>query len=389
MALRKHVNEAKKRSADSGVESDRSLLSKEQRDQRISLFLRDFQHQAKENLRDLKKELASLLQTAEKAFQVELLAMPVVMRKMRREDLIDLKEEEAAAATVIATAMANDCCAVDMPTPRLVRTNSKRVKVTTIVEYKGEEEGSGAPARKLSRKAFKTNSLASLASAVKGKQGTPSRSAYATPNGRTIERSTSMRERPVSASKCISLGSKRQAMLFMLWNNQDSYSQSRKKNFSLSTFYAPCAIPCTSIMAHLTFSLKLTTSNIAKCLDPLLIGVLRHLLDQLFCPFLNRLPSPPPPLPHPFLVPRFPQRGLSKSASASERTQAVTLRSMSMPHESSVPFVNIPLSDGKTLCSAGDDLQNINVELLNEDTVQHIHSLVNQLTVLCGKATVK
>ncbi|CAI5782536.1 Nbl1_Borealin_N domain-containing protein [Podarcis lilfordi] len=294
MALRKHLNEAKKRSADSGVESDRSLLSKEQRDQRISLFLRDFQHQAKENLRDLKKELASLLQTAEKAFQVELLAMPVVMRKMRREDLIDLKEEEAAAATVIATAMAKDCCAADMPTPRLVRTNSKRVKVTTIVEYKGEEEGSGAPARKLSRKAFKTNSLASLASAVKGKQGTPSRSANATPNGRTIERSTSMRERPVSAAKCISLGSK-----------------------------------------------------------------------------------------------RFPQRGFSKSASASERTQAVTLRSMSMPHESSLPFVNIPLSDGKTLCSAGDDLQNVNVELLNEDTVQHIHSLVNQLTVLCGKATVK
>ncbi|XP_034974932.1 borealin-2-like [Zootoca vivipara] len=293
MALRKHLNEAKKRSADSGVESDRSLSSKEQRDQRISLFLRDFQHQAKENLRDLKKELASLLQTAEKAFQVELLAMPVVMRKMRREDLIDLKEEEAAAATVIATAMA-DCRAADMPTPRLVRSNSKRVKVTTIVEYKGEEEGSGAPARKLSRKAFKTNSLASLASAVKGKQGTPSRSAYATPNGRTIERSTSMRERPVSASKCISLGSK-----------------------------------------------------------------------------------------------RFPQRGLSKSASASERMQAVTLRSMSMPHESSVPFVNIPLSDGKTLCSAGEDLQNVNVELLNEDTVQHIHSLVNQLTVLCGKATVK
>ncbi|XP_061449940.1 borealin-2-like isoform X2 [Rhineura floridana] len=250
--------------------------------------------ESKENLHDLKKELASLLQTAEQAFRVESLTMPVVMRKMRRKDLLDLKEAEAAAATVVATAEANECCVGDMPTPRLVRTNSKRVKVTTIVEYKEEKEGGRTPAKKTSQKAFKTNSLASLASAIKGKQGSLSRSACFTPNGRAIERSASMRERPVSVSKCISLGSK-----------------------------------------------------------------------------------------------RFPQKGLCKSASASERSQAMTLRSTSMPHERSVPFVNIPLADGQTLCSAGDDLQNINVELLNEDTVQHIHTLVSQLSVLCGKATVK
>ncbi|XP_062997033.1 borealin-2-like [Elgaria multicarinata webbii] len=293
MALRKRLEE---RSGDSGVEPDRSALSKDQRDQRISLFLRDFDHQAKENLQDMKKALASLLQTAEKAFRVESLTMPMVMRKMRRKDLIHLKEEDAAAATVVAAVEANDCGVGDVPNPRLVRTNSKRVKVTTIVEYKDEKEENRTQAKKTSQKVFKTNSLASLGSAMKGKEGTLSRSAFAssTPNTKTLGRSASLREQPVSASKCPSLGFKRSA-----------------------------------------------------------------------------------------------QRGLCKSTSVSGRTRARSLRSTSMPHERSVPFVNIPLADGQTLCSAGDDLQNINVELLNDDTVQHIHTLVSQLTVLCGKATVK
>uniref|UniRef100_A0A8D0BDD7 Borealin-2 n=1 Tax=Salvator merianae TaxID=96440 RepID=A0A8D0BDD7_SALMN len=295
MALRKPVlEEAKKRSGDSGVEADRGLLSKEQRDQRISLFLRDFDHQAKETLQDLKKELASLLQTAEKAFRVESLAVPVAMRKMKRKDLMGLKEEQAASATVIATAEANDYCAGSAPNPRLVRTNSKRVKVTTIVEYKEEKDENRTQSKKTSQKVFKTSSLSSLTSAMKGKRGTVSRSACSTPNVKTVQRSSLLREQTASASKGISLGSK-----------------------------------------------------------------------------------------------RFPQAGLSKSVSASNRTPSSTVRSTSMPQGFSVPFVNIPLADGQTLCSAGGDLQNVNIELLNDDTVQHIHTLVNQLTVLCGKATVK
>ncbi|XP_015674453.1 borealin-2 [Protobothrops mucrosquamatus] len=291
MALRKQLEDAKKRSADSGVEPDRNVLSKEQRHQRISLFLQDFDHQAKEHLQEMKKELASLLQMAEKAFRVELLALPPAMRKMKRKDLLDLKEEDAAAATAVATLEKSNCGIGNLHSPRLIRTNSKRVKVTTIVEYKEAKEDQGTQSKKTSQKIFKTKSLTS---AITDKKGILCRSASvcSTPNMRRIERSASLREPPRSTPRFTSSSSK-----------------------------------------------------------------------------------------------RFAQRGISTGNS--ERTQSSSLRSSSMPPERSLPFVNIPLSDGQTLCSSGEDIQNIDVQLLNNDTVQHIHTLVNQLTALCGKATVK
>uniref|UniRef100_A0ACB8E9U7 Uncharacterized protein n=1 Tax=Sphaerodactylus townsendi TaxID=933632 RepID=A0ACB8E9U7_9SAUR len=304
MELKQYYSGTKKRSGDSGVEPDRNLLSKEQRDQRISLFLRDFDQQAKDHLQVMKQDLEALLQTAEKAFRVELLTRPLVLRRMRRKDLIrecqgastredlnlvvrlcvaDLKEEEAAA-TVVAAATANDCSMGEGPNPKLLRTGSKRVKVTTIVEYKDAKEESGPKTKKTPQKILKTKSLASLASALKGKQGT-SRSVCSTPNMRNPNKACTL-QRSASASKYIPLGSK-----------------------------------------------------------------------------------------------RHPQRGFLNGTSASERTFGVAVRSASMPHEKAVPFVNIPLADGQTLCLANDDLKNLNREMLNDDTVQHIHTLVYGSTV--------
>nr|XP_042708164.1 borealin-2-like isoform X3 [Chrysemys picta bellii] len=257
MPPKKHLAAGKKRSADSGVETERGALTQEQKDQQISLFLRGFNQQAKENLQEMKKEIDSLLQTAEKAFRVELLKMPVAVRKMKRKDLLNLQGGEEAAV-VAAAVVANDCSVEDIPNTRLVRNCSKRVKVTTIVEYKDEET---VPAKKASQKVSKTKSLVSLASGTH-----------------------------------------------------------LKENHSLS---------------------------------------------------------------------RLPQMAVSRTVPMREKVQAMSLRSNSVPREKAVPFVNIPLADGKTLCSAGEDLHNINVEMLNDDTVQHIHNLVSQLTVLCGKATVK
>ncbi|XP_008499566.1 borealin-2 isoform X2 [Calypte anna] len=285
MPLRKPAG--KRRSTDSGVEPDRRALSQEKKDQRIALFLSDFDQQAKENIQEMKKELDSLLQTAEKAFTVELLKMPVAIRKMRRKDLLDLQGGEEVALADAVT----DCSLEDIPNPKLVRTNSKKVKVTTIVEYEDDKHISG---KKTSKKVSKTKSLVSLASGLNTKVNRLTRSAHS---------STSVTE-------------------------------------AFKSLASDCGATNFKAMPKLSKSAGL-------------------------------------------------QQTVSRTLPTSGRAQGMLKRSKSVPQDKTLPFVNIPLADGQTLCTAGGDLRNIDVQLLNQDTVQHIHNLVSELTVLCGKAKAK
>ncbi|NXL25722.1 BORE2 protein, partial [Setophaga kirtlandii] len=131
----------RRRSSDSGVEPDRgalpqdrdrTALSQKKRDQRIALFLSDFDQQAKEHIQEMKKELDSLLQTAEKAFAVELLKMPAAVRKMKRKEVLGERPWP---------------CARDFYFPCLA--NTFIVKVTTIVEY---EDTKNSSAKKITKK---------------------------------------------------------------------------------------------------------------------------------------------------------------------------------------------------------------------------------------------
>ncbi|NXA80835.1 BORE2 protein, partial [Thryothorus ludovicianus] len=107
---------------------------------------------AKEHIQEMKKELDSLLQTAEKAFAVELLTMPAAVRKMRRKEVLGecgalcpgLREEPG---NVVAFMERFALSALYLYFPCLA--NTFLVKVTTIVEY---EDAKHSSAKKITKK---------------------------------------------------------------------------------------------------------------------------------------------------------------------------------------------------------------------------------------------
>ncbi|XP_078525710.1 borealin-2-like [Lissotriton helveticus] len=75
-----------------------------------------------------------------------------------------------------------------------------------------------------------------------------------------------------------------------------------------------------------------------------------------------------------------------------QRTQPAKSRCLSSGGEplfmdGGIPFVNIPLTDGQNVCFAGDDLEKVDVKLLDNGAVQTIEKLINQLSLLCKKAS--
>ncbi|XP_069463166.1 borealin-2-like isoform X2 [Ambystoma mexicanum] len=76
-----------------------------------------------------------------------------------------------------------------------------------------------------------------------------------------------------------------------------------------------------------------------------------------------------------------------------QRTQPPRSRCLSSGGEplfmdGGLPFVNIPLNDKQSLCFVGDDLEKVDASLLDNEAVLKIEKLMNQLSVLCKKASI-
>ncbi|XP_069824001.1 borealin-2-like [Dendropsophus ebraccatus] len=253
----------------------------EQKNEKIRLFMQDFIQQKKEHMKEVKKELEVLAMLPDQIMEVEILKMPMSVRQMKVGEYYKLMEINKAESSLVPKA---DNLDEELQEAKLVRKNSRKVKVTTSVEYHDSITSTVKSTMQKNRtvqKVSKSKSLVSLTNDAAKKTPSLARSVSATPLNKASKKMTS-----VSSCRTVSR----------------------------------------------------TLRNSA---------------------------APP---------------------TRSSRTRALSSLS-DLPLHEGLPFVHIPLVDGQTLSSAYDDLESLDVELLRQDTVQHIHTLVGQLTNLCAKAS--
>ncbi|XP_056409327.1 borealin-2-like, partial [Hyla sarda] len=235
----------------------------------------------KERMKDVKKELEVLTMLPDQILEVELLKMPMSVRQMTVGEYYKLMELNKAESAPVLKA---DSLDEELREAKVVRKNSKKVKVTTSVEYHETLASKVMSTTQKNRTIQKVSKSKSLVSLVNDGKKTPSlaRSISATP-----------------------------------------LNKASKKMASVSS-----------------------------------------------CRTASRT-----------------SRNATGPPTRSSKTRAFSSLSDNLPLHEGLPFVHIPLLDGQTLSSEYDDLESLDVELLRQDTVQHIHTLVGQLTSLCAKAS--
>ncbi|RXM31610.1 Borealin-2 [Acipenser ruthenus] len=77
----------KYRKAKKSEDNTENQTSKEQRDQKIKLFMQHFENEAKERRNYLETKLEKLVSTVDKAFKVELMKMPLDLQHTKLKNL--------------------------------------------------------------------------------------------------------------------------------------------------------------------------------------------------------------------------------------------------------------------------------------------------------------
>ncbi|KAK9524656.1 hypothetical protein VZT92_017028 [Zoarces viviparus] len=106
-----------------GKTPNKEQLSRDMRQSRLDLFIRQFDKEAQERINEMNAKKENLLATVDKAYNVELMKMPHSLRKTLIGDLIS----EEISASEVSIAMKNE--SLEMP-QAFMRALSKRVKST-------------------------------------------------------------------------------------------------------------------------------------------------------------------------------------------------------------------------------------------------------------------
>ncbi|XP_044125254.1 borealin-2-like [Bufo gargarizans] len=117
-------------SADSGLGMVDPL--QEQKNEKIRLFMDDFIQQKRERMKEVKKELEVLSMLPDQILEVELLKMPMSLRQMKVGEYYKLMEFNK---TDLAPVVKVDSLDEELREAKLVRKTSRKVKMTTSVEY--------------------------------------------------------------------------------------------------------------------------------------------------------------------------------------------------------------------------------------------------------------
>ncbi|KAM9335367.1 borealin-2 [Symphorus nematophorus] len=165
-----------RRTRNAGGAQSKEQLSREMRQNRLALFIQQFEKEAQERMNELEAKMENMLATVDRVFKVELMKMPPSLRNTLIGDLIS---EEEISASEVSIAMKNESLEMHQP---LRRGPSKRVKSTdsspaqsTPAQKSSSKTSKGGKGTKRARTLVGSNSTGNLRSSSVTAKRTQSR----------------------------------------------------------------------------------------------------------------------------------------------------------------------------------------------------------------------